>query len=145
MTNIPIKMRRATVDDLPFFYSATLQSHFYSSPTTKFLLPGIYYAEHKKVLERLISSTANILTLACTEDDLAVILGYALHSFDGKYLHYMYVKRAFRKFGIARELLAEAMVDLSNCQVSHWTNDMGEIWRNRLYPNLIYNPYLLVN
>jgi hypothetical protein len=55
----------------------------------------------------------------------------------------MYVKRAFRSFGVAREMMACMHIDLRKCTVSHWTDDLGEIARRKSYPDLVFNPYLL--
>ncbi len=138
-TTLPIKIRRATDDDLSFFFSATLQSHYYSAPANRYMLPSIYYAEHKKVLCRLLESCP--LLIACDQDSPEIIMGFAL--FGPKTAHYVYVKRPFRKFGIARMLLAEIGIGLDDCTVTHWTEDLTEIWRSKRYPGLVYNPYLL--
>lgn len=143
MTNIPIALRPATEEDMPFFFSATLQSHFYSSPSCLNLLPSIYYPEHKKALQRLLERDAIFLTIACLKEDPDVILGFALTEPRENVLHYMYVKRAFRRFGVARELMAALGIELRRAHVSHWTDDMADIQRTKRYPELTYNPYLL--
>lgn len=143
MTDIPIALRPATSEDMPFFYSATLQSHFYSSPSCSNVLPSIYYPEHKKTLQRLLERPSIFLTIACLKDDPQVILGFMLSEARENVLHYMYVKRAFRRFGVARELMKALGIELRRANVSHWTDDMADIQRTKRYPELTYNPYLL--
>lgn len=138
--DLPITFRPATEDDLPFFYSATLQSHFYSSDSTHNVLSSDYYAGHKKVLQRLLRRAP--LTIACDQEDQKVIMGFCLTNADT--LHYMYVKRPFRRFGVARMLLKTCGISLDSCVCTHWTDDMTEIWREKRYPGLVYNPYLLM-
>lgn len=134
MTNIPITLRPAVDSDLSFFFSSTLQSYFYSSPTIRGLLPSVYYPAHKALLYKLLARSK--LEMACSAEDLNIILGFALT--EGLDVHYMYVKRAFRRFGIARELLRNIGYSF---QASHWTDDLNAIARHK--PGIVFNPYLL--
>lgn len=96
------------------------------------------------VLEDLLKRPTALLDIACLKDDPDVIIGFALAE-PGEYvLHYMYVKRAFRRFGVATEILGYMGLELSRCTVTHVTDDLLTISKSKQYPNLTYNPYLLM-
>ncbi len=141
MTNIPISIRLAVVDDLAFFYSAALQSYFYSSRATHGLLPETFYKEHKRLLAKILQAPKAMMAIACLDDDPRVIVGFILAEPLADILHYVYVKQAFRRFGVAKRLLAHLELSLDVCTVTHWTSDMASIGAKR--PGMIYNPYLL--
>lgn len=81
-------------------------------------LRGIYYGDtwfskipkdifmdnYKKVVEALVDSPNTLVNIACLTEDEDVILGYSILSIDFQTLHYLYVKSAWRKQGIAKRL-----------------------------------------
>lgn len=141
--NLPIALRAAKPEDIAFFYSATLQSNLYSSNTYRSILPPVYYRGHKKVLERLLEAPGSRMIVACMEDAPEVIIGFALAGHE-RLLHYVYVKRPFRKFGVARKMLEHLDISPSDCVTSHWTDDATEILRAKRLHGLVYNPYVLM-
>lgn len=141
--SLPIVCRPATEADLPFFFSSTLQSHYYSSSTNRHILPSVYYPQHKTVLEQLLRRPQIMLVIAALADSPEVIVGYALAEGSGT-LHYVYVKKAFRRFGMAKSLMEALRVDFNDLDVTHWTADASEIWRTKRWPNVRFNPYLLM-
>lgn len=143
MTSLPVTFRIATEDDIPFFYNATLQSHYYSSSTNKHILPGIYFAEHKLLLSRLLQHPTTRLSIVCDESSPEVIMGFCLHDTEDDIVHYIYVKRPFRRFGIGTMLMAYAEISVPQIQASHWTYDATAIWRKHCYPGVAFNPYIL--
>ncbi len=54
--------------------------------------------------------------IACDPSDPEFIYGYLVVRplDDVKIIHYAYVKKPFRKFGILKKLLSECQIDLSN-------------------------------
>lgn len=142
--DIPICLRGGQPEDLPFVFSSTLQSYFYNSPMTKRLLPTVFYPEHKKVLTNLLKRPTSRLVLAVSDADRDLIYGFLLAEPELKTVHYMYVKRAFRRFGIMRELLKCAQMSLDDCSVSHWTEDLYSISVRKGWSGVNYNPYLLM-
>lgn len=134
-----IIIRPAVDSDVPFFYSALLQSHFYSAHAARCIPADIYYSEHKRVLQSRFRNGAHLL-VACLKEDPQVILGFMFY--EQHIIHYIYVKKDFRKFGIARRLL-EFSEYPAPYVVTHWTSDLTEVCIK--YPNrFIYNPYLLM-
>jgi GNAT superfamily N-acetyltransferase len=86
--------------------------------------------------------------VACDTVDPNVIYGYLVK---GTYLegslgevpvvHYLYVKAAFRKMGIARTLVEASKVPLDKFSFSHWTFAMDGLIER--LPGAVYIPYLI--
>jgi hypothetical protein len=81
------------------------------------------------------------VTVACLPDNEDVILGYIV--FQPNVLHYMFVKEAFRKFGIARFLYKESFGDNETITYTHKTLFVRDILS--AHPLLTYNPFKLFN
>lgn len=142
--DLPIVMRPATADDLAFFFATALQSYFYSSSNNRHIIPSVFFIEHKAIFEKILKRQSAALSIACLEEDPAVIIGFILAESLRNTLHYIYVKRPFRRFGVARKMLESAEIDIARCNATHWTNDFSAIMRKKCYNSLVYNPYLLV-
>lgn len=138
MPSSPIAVRPSTAGDLPFFFSATLRANYHYCPMNREIPQDVYYPEHKRVLERLLQRPTTCLHVACDGDDPGFIMGFALT--EPGVLHFTYVKKALRRFGVMRQLLAAADISLDTAQVSHWTSDIAAMVKRRR----AYNPYLLM-
>jgi hypothetical protein len=87
-----------------------------------------------------------------------VTLGYIVYE-RGFIIHYIYVKLAFRRFGIAKELFLKAEIP-NNFKFTHRTNDCSwligymkrepkekdmekrhRVWHKGLFPSAVYDPY----
>lgn len=124
---------------LPFVYATWLKSFHHSSPIAKRIRSQIFYSYHQETLTEILERDATKIYLAVAHDDDNVILGYLVTENDN--IHFVYVKRDFRNFGVAK-ILAEAFgKDLNTVQFSHWTHDTD--WICSKYPEMIYNPYLV--
>lgn len=123
--------------DLAFIMASWLQSYFRTSNYTKDVSEPIYYAEHRKVVETILSRPETRVEVACNPDDNKQIYGYAVteahHAL--RIVHYVFVKRLFRDFGIAKALLPFCS---EPCLVSHLTvtgkHILPKAWQ--------YSPYL---
>lgn len=139
---LPIRLRPATQDDVPFLFSSWLKSYKYSL-WAKNITNTIYFAEHHKVIERLLKNY-NVI-IACNNDDPTQIFGFiCAGKVDGIFcLHYIYVKHSFRNLGIGKQLLNAFQHDASTAAVYTHHTRIAE----RLAPkyNFVYHPYLLIN
>lgn len=64
------------------------------------------------------ASSRSLCRIACAPDDAGLILGFIVAEPDAGAVHCVYVKTAYRRFGLARLLLAEA----PGCRVATmWT------------------------
>lgn len=135
----PIDLRLATPADMPFFYSATLQTYLYGSPHHRTIPAKVYFTEHARLLKKTVERPDAELLLAVLKEDPSVILGFLLWEPD--IMHFTYVKRGFRQMGIARQLWTKADL-ISHYQISHKTYDFNKIINKK--NGIIYNPYLIM-
>lgn len=89
-------------------------------------------ANYKKVGEGLINNAQ--IKVACLPDDPDIILGYAILSPDSTTLHWCFVKSAWRKQGIMKEILPKSITSYT-----HFT-ELSQSLKYKL-PNAIFNPF----
>jgi hypothetical protein len=136
---VAIEIRNAVTDDLPFIFATWLRSYRHSSQFAKKISNDVYFKYHHAAIERIISR-GGIIKIANIVGDPNVILGYACLEAQGgtdMVVHYVYVKKNFRKMGIASRLYKPEKGDY----FTHLTDDVT--WALAKYDGLIYNPYRL--
>ncbi len=143
---VPFNIRAATIADISLVFNSLLKSHR-DSASVKSVPNSIYYAEHHKTIEKILSSPGLVLLVACGQEDSDQVFGYVLaERFPDKHVvHFIYVKYSFRKFGIAKALLAAAnATNISDLPImySHQPKN-GETLLKKI-PSYVFNPYLLV-
>jgi len=142
--SLQIAIRNGTEADLPLIFNSWLKAYKHSSRFAQRITNEVYYKYHHAVIERILARGASVL-VATPSDDSQTILGYLVaEQLDVPTLHFTYVKAPFRRFGIARQLLASYMLSVGTCQTAvftHWTKDCD--WATEQLTFLQYNPYLI--
>lgn len=140
--DVPIQLRPANQEDVPFIFSSWLKSYKYA-PWCRNLTNTVYYAEHHKVIERLLKT--NDVIIACNPEDPSQIYGFVCAgTVDGIFcLHYMYVKQSFRGLGIGKTLLNAFQHDPSTAAV--YTHHTRIAEKQAAKYNFVYHPYILIN
>ena len=115
-------------------YSTWLRSYEHSSPMTKQVPRAAFFAEHHKVIDRIMARNP-VVKMAVMPDDPSVVFGWAVYELPGR-LHYVYVKPDFRRYGIAKALLADIPRPF---QYSHWTYILRDL--DSKIPGSRFNPY----
>lgn len=134
-----VELRGAKIEDLPFIYSTWLRSYRYASQFAKKISNSVFYEWHHKVIDRFIERGGKIF-IAHAPGEPEVILGYLCLEGDLSTIQYIYVKKAFRKMGIAKELFNTTGASSAK-GFTHWTLDTN--WIIKKLDTLTYNPYLL--
>jgi hypothetical protein len=143
MTPQGISLRPATPEDYGFIYSTWLKALYYGwackctpkgpccgSRGLFNLIPyPTYRVQYRRVLEGILAR--NRATVACLTEDPEVVLGYIVYG-QAPTVHFVYVKKAWRKMGIAKTLWLPGTK-----QVSHLT----KVGKQLLPENVIYNPF----
>lgn len=101
--SLPITIRRAHSGDLAFIYNSWLRS--FKGSRDKHVDADTYFEGHHELIGDLLDSTNTTVLIARPVDDADTILGWCVKTNDT--LHYVYVKEAFRRMGIARALVGE--------------------------------------
>lgn len=121
-------IRPAQESDYPFIYATWLRSQYYGSPWFKKVEKDSFFDNYKLFIKRRLE-TSTVL-VSCLFSDPDVVLGYVVYT--GENLHWVYVKRAWRQMGIAKE-----MVPSNITRVTSLTK-MGDIASKGVYP---FNPF----
>lgn len=145
MENEQIAIRIGTLDDLSFVYSSWLKSYLETSLFTRGVPRQLAFQNHRKIVASIIDKAHVYVAHPLGESDQ--ILGYVVAEKLGTLtiIHYAYVKAAYRRFGVARRLIATTKKIFNTdsklpMMASHMT-DMGRYLKGQ---SLVYNPYLLI-
>lgn len=130
-------IRPAQENDISFIYATWLKSYHYDS-WTKSIAKSVYFDNYKLVLDRLLEDSK--VLIACTKEDENVILGYCVS--EPGIIHYVFVKEAFRMFGIATDLVGHS-IDEQQIIISHRTQSVLPILRTKDF--ITFNPFVLYN
>ena len=137
-----VRLRKASQEDVGFIFNSWLKS-FKNASFCRNVTNTIYYAEHHKVIERLLKSNETII--ACNDNDPSQIYGFINAGIiEGIFcLNYIYVKQSFRNFGIGKSLLNAFEHDQTHASVFTHHTRMAEKLAAKY--NMVYHPYLLIN
>jgi GNAT superfamily N-acetyltransferase len=139
-------IRRASGDDAAFVFAFWLQDYFERSRFAKGISKTLFMRFHHLILERVIAR--GVVFVACDAEVPSVIYGFACGDVppdDRQFgppptLHYVYVKRRFRRLGVASALVDALGIDLERpFTFTHLTDD-GVALRKKC-PLAEYNPY----
>jgi len=134
-----IRIRPAIEEDIPFIFSTWLKS-FRDSFFAQNISTTIYYAEHHKVVERLLKSCS--VFVACSDKDISQLYGYICAEEIDSILvvHYVYVKHSFRWLGIGRQLLNAVHHNATNVSIYTHNTKVSRGLANKF--NFVHSPYV---
>lgn len=127
--------RRGLPEDVNCIYATWLRCYKHSSAFARRIPDRVFYEQHHAVVGRLLAR-AEVLVVT-PRGEPGVILGYSVT--EPSVIHFVYVKKPFRRMGIATALLVH--LDPNACVFTHWTE--GWDFLHRKWPNAQYNPYML--
>ena len=105
-----ILIRDIHEDDLAFIFSTWLLGLRYGNEAYKEIDKDVYFSNYKKVIDQLLKCSQ--VRVACLPDDPSVVLGYVVY--ESTRLHWVFVKKAFRKLSIASQLLPKDITSYSH-------------------------------
>lgn len=114
-------------------------------------LKGLYYGEswfsdikkdsfmkvYHHILETALISKNITVDIACLKDDPEVILGYSVYSKSpkGSALHWVFVKDAWRKIGVAKDLIPS-----DTYAITHLTALGRSLWKEK-FTDVYFDPF----
>lgn len=112
------------------------------------MLRGLYYGDsvfshmrkqtfmnnYHTIVSRLVDNNRGTIKISALNEDPSVILGYSVLSSDYRALYFIFVKKSWRKIGIAKDLVPDTIK-----YVTHLTAVGAAIAKNK---NLEYNPFI---
>jgi hypothetical protein len=121
--------------DENFVFSTALDGLYYGDSWFSKIKKAIFYNYYRKILQGIIAKPSTQIRIACIKDDPTEIKGYVILTNNAKAIMWIFVKRDWRKNGIARALVPDTVTEVSN--LTH----LGEILIKK-YPQLSFNPFV---
>lgn len=142
MTNFSLRPYQPT--DEAFLFNSWLKS-YRNSDFARALRNDIFYSMHHLVIERILQRPTTQVLIACDPTAPDVVYGYLVAERVGgpPIYHFLYVKAAFRRAGIAKALLEATGASSGLAFFTHATKDSLAIARAFPAVSLTLNPYLL--
>lgn len=128
-----ILIRKSLDSDKNFIYSTWLNGLRYGNPVYEFIDKDSYFKNYQKVIDAILNSST--ILVACFHDAQETILGYSVLNHET--MHWIFVKPAWRKLGIATALMPKEFTI-----ATHITN-VGKAIMIDKYPNAIFDPFQL--
>lgn len=124
-------IRDAEPTDYSFIMSTWLRGQYYGNTHYRSMDKDAFFtAWHMKV--SIILSNHVSAKVMCLDEDPDTIIGYAVYN--DNMLHWVFVKRPFRKFGFAKELVPTG-IDIVTSMTKMGKICMPESWT--------FNPFLI--
>lgn len=115
-SGVLVVVRTPTADDISFIFSSWLRSYRNSEEVQR-MANEPYYRLYKNFVDAALRSSR--IAVACDPEDLNHLYGYVVFADrDSMILHWIYVKHAFRRNGIARLLYDLASRDSDRRQAT---------------------------
>lgn len=130
-------IRDAKIEDANFVLATFLRGLYYGESWYSAIPKDIFMSNYKRIAVAMLANPNNIVKIACLKEDPDVILGYSILSSDYQVIHWVFVKKVWRKKGIARSLVP------SRPQfISHLTN-LGKDLLSKFPKETVYNPFTI--
>lgn len=105
MSEQPFAIIEGLNDARSLVYATWLRCYYSSSPFSRNVPKDVFFREHHAVIDRIMTRNP-VVRLAVLPDDPSVVFGWSVHEPGLGLIHFCYVKPSFRRYGIAKALLA---------------------------------------
>lgn len=133
--------------DIPFIYSSWGQSFLSGKSAHMILSPAEFHEFHRPIIERFFSRpTATVLVCQWDQEPNTIIAWAAVEMLHKTLvLHYIYVKAAFKREGIATEMLERIGFFNRPTICTHLTDKAKKILSNHSdkFKKLTYIPHIV--
>lgn len=100
-----VAIRDVKAEDRNFLLATWLRGLYYGESWFSLINKNVFMAHYHKVINYLLDSPNTTIKVACLKDDPEVILGYVVLSKSPGVMHWVFVKKAWRKIGIGKLLV----------------------------------------
>lgn len=136
MSNKPsIAVRDYIPEDRHFVLATFLRGLYYGDSWFSVIPKNVFMAVYHTVIENLMAKPGVYIKVSCLKEDPDVILGYAILGDEGRTIHWIFTKSAWRGIGIAKSLAPEGAK-----VATHLTRSGLAILKKR--SNMIFNPFI---
>lgn len=114
-------------------YSDWMKSLRFGNDWFKLIDSDRYYRGYGAIIRQLMAKPETMVRLAVLVDDPDTCLGWVIH--EGGTLHYAFVKKDFRRQGIAKALLPKSIA-----RITHLTK-IGQAIRRAKFHDTVFDPF----
>lgn len=122
-------------EDENFVFSTALEGLYYGDSWFSKIKKSLFLSNYRAILKGILTKPTTHIKVACIKDDPGEIKGYAILTNDQKALMWVYVRKDWRKNGIATALVPPTVTEVSNL------TKLGVILMKK-YPTLSFNPFV---
>jgi len=138
------KIRTAEPEDLAFVYATALKSERFASERNSLIPSAVWFEQRHREWDEVLE-TASVI-VACDREDPTTLYGYAVIEPARGVVHFCFVKKALRRFGVCSALVG---VGLENAprqvQVATFTDPANHGYLKRALArsghSAIWNPW----
>lgn len=123
-------------DDKSFVMSTFLRGIYYGNTWFEMIPKDIFMNNYKYNVEAIVDNAKTVIKVACMKDSPDVILGYSVVSGDFQTIHFVYVKKAWRKAGVGKSLVPK------HPQFASHMTEVGKQLLPKIKP-CVFNPFSL--
>lgn len=114
-----IHIREAVTEDYNFIMATWLRGLYYGNDWFKRIDKEAFMHHYWGFINKLLTKPTTRIRVACLNDDPQIVLGYSVS--EAPVLHWIFVKKAWRKIGLARDLTPK-----ETTTITHITNVFDE-------------------
>lgn len=129
-----VEIRGFTASDAKFILATFLTGLYYGDSWLKNIPKDIFMDSYKIIALGLLAHPHTNIQIACLKEDIDTIVGYSILSEDFQSIHWVYVKAAWRKQGIAKALLPKYPTTATHM------SELGLVLMKK-FEGLIFNPF----
>jgi GNAT superfamily N-acetyltransferase len=144
MIQIEIDMKHSNMltTEKSFVYNSWLKSYGKSRESQR-MSSKVYFHNYTKIIDGILEDC--YVAFALNPDDLDQIFGFVVFNYDEDInltvIHYIYVKEAFRKLGLAKKLMQQIQPQLgSEPMICTFANHIFDDLREKYL--LAYDPFM---
>jgi hypothetical protein len=126
--------RKETDED--FLYSTFLFGVYYGNSWFHKIPKHIFMSNYRVFLNKLLDSPNTQVKMACLKEDENILVGYSIESEQQNSLHWIYVKKEWRKLGISKKLL------ITKPKFVTHLSSQGESLLEKL-EGAVFNPFII--
>lgn len=126
-----ILIRDYMIEDRNFILATFLRGLFHGDSWFSIIDKKVFMKHYHKVIEFILGKPTTKVLVACLKEDPSAILGYSI--FENDKIHWVYVKPAWRKIGLAKDLVPK-----NASSVTHLTKMGLSIIKNH---KIEFNPF----
>lgn len=120
--------------DKKFILATFLRSLYYGDSWFSFIPKDIFMNNYKLIAESILVNPKTLIKIACLKEDEDVILGYSILGNNYHTVHWCYVKKVWRKQGIAKSLLPQFPSTFTHLSI------VGKSLMDK-FPSAVFNPF----